>query len=168
MRRRLVGGELCLFPPTGTANRMADKMNFEVVVAFDYYDGPESGLAISSSGEGIRFNSVGDSKSRFLRGFELEAIAGDWWPPVRELIRHEGGIASRRVFAPGPSLILEDLCNSVARAEGLEYFVAVGTPDFTRLSVVAATGTEITRLRELAQSGSGFRFVNDLVRGRNR
>lgn len=142
--------------------------NFEVVVAFDYYDGPESGLAIYSSGEGIRFSSVGDSESRLRRGFEMEAIEGDWWPPIRELIRQEGASKPRRVIVPGPTQTLASLRDSVTRAIAKKQFVAVGTPDLLRLSVVPVREVEISQLRELGCSVAGFRFANGLVKGHKR
>lgn len=139
---------------------------FALIVAFDYYDGPESGLAVSTTGAGVRFSSVGDSKYRFQRGFEMEAIEGDWWPPVRELVLEEGESEPRRVFAPRPSQILAKLEERVAQATVTEHFVAVGSPDLLRLTIVSATDAEITELRERSRSGDGFRFAKALVRSR--
>jgi hypothetical protein len=139
-----------------------------MVVAFDYHDGPESGLAIYASGEGVRFSSVGDSESRLRRGFEMEAIEGDWWPPIRELIRQEGVLKPRRMLVPGPSETLTSLRENVARAVAKKQFVAVGTPDLFRLSVIPVRDAEMSHLRELGCSAVGFRFANALVKGRKR
>jgi hypothetical protein len=141
-------------------------LNFEVVIAFDYYDGPESGLALYASGEGIRFSSVGDSESRLWRGFEMDAIEGDWWPPIRELIRQEGISEPRRVIVPGPSETLMRLRDNVTRAVAKRQFVGVGTPDLSRMSGVPVREAELSKLRELGCSTAGFKFANGLVRGR--
>lgn len=147
-----------------TSGRVDSK--FEVVIAFEYYDGPESGLAVYTSGQGVRFSSVGDSESRLQRGFEMEAIEGDWWPPVRELIRQEGVSKPRRMIVPGPSEALMRLKDSVAKAVAKGQFVAVGTPDLLRLSIVPAKEADVAHLRELGGSVGGFRIANGLVKGR--
>ena len=58
---------------------------FAVVLAFEYYDGPERGLALYPSGHGVRFSSLGDSKSRLFQAFELIPIEGNWWPRIKAL-----------------------------------------------------------------------------------
>ena len=140
-------------------------LNFEVVIAFDYYDGPESGLAISTSGVGVRFSSVGDSASRLQRGFELEAIKGDWWPLIKDLIQQEGLSAPRRIIVPGPSETLTRLMDSVATEAATGQYVAVGGPDLSRLSIVALKEPELAQLRQAANSKDGFQLANSLIRG---
>lgn len=78
----------------------ADDPGFAVIVAFDYCDGPEHGLALYPSGDGVRFSSLGDSKSRFFRAFELTPIEGAWWPQVRALQRAAGIVPPRRILLP--------------------------------------------------------------------
>lgn len=55
----------------------ASDLGFTVILVFDYYDGPEHGLALYPSGEGVRFSSLGDSKSRLFRAFEFIPIEGN-------------------------------------------------------------------------------------------
>lgn len=141
--------------------------NFEVIIAFDYYDGPESGLAIYATGEGIRFSSVGDSKSRLQRGFLMEAVEGDWWPHVQELMKAEGISNVRRLIWPkGPSRTLAGLEEKVAVAIPKERFVAVCKIDMSQLISAPVGAAEVSRLRELDGSPAGFRFANALVRRR--
>ena len=52
---------------------------FDVVVAFDYYDGPEKGVAIFSNGGAVKFESIGESKSGCFRAFYLAPLEGDDW-----------------------------------------------------------------------------------------
>lgn len=150
-----------------SSNELSNRIdhNFEVVIAFDYYDGPESGVALYASGEGIRFSSVGDSESRLRRGFEMDAIEGDWWPPIRELIRQEGLSEPRRVIVPGPSETLMRLRENVTQAVAKRHFVGVGAPDLSRMSGIQVTEAELSKLRELGCSTAGFKFANRLVRG---
>jgi hypothetical protein len=139
---------------------------FAVVVAFDYYDGPERGLALCPSGEGVRFASVGDSNSRLFRAFELVPIRGNWWAEVKALQRAAGIDPPRRVLVPAESSdLLEQLEKGVIAAPGTGQYVGVGTPDLEQLSVSAVSKEQLDALREIGCSPEGFRSAHQLVKG---
>jgi hypothetical protein len=139
---------------------------FAVVVAFDYYDGPERGLALYPSGEGVRFASLGDSNSRLFRAFELVPIRGNWWAEVKDLQRAAGIDPPRRVLVPDEaSDMLEQLEKSVLDALGTGQYVGVGTPDLEQLSVSAVSKEQLDALRQLGCSPAGFRSAHQLVKG---
>jgi hypothetical protein len=140
---------------------------FVVVVAFEYYDGPERGLALYSSGEGVRFTSLGDSKSRLFRAFELIPVRGNWWAEVRAL-QHAAGIDPQsRILVPSEvSFELERLDKGVFDAPAVDRYVGVGAPDLGWLSVSEVSEEQLIALRQLGGSPDGFRSAHQLVKGR--
>jgi hypothetical protein len=135
-------------------------------VAFDYYDGPEHGLALYPSGDGVRFSSLGDSKSRFFRAFELTPIEGAWWPQVRALQQVAGIDPPRRILVPSDATDeLSQLESNVLQAPAIGQFVGVGSPDFERVSICAVTREQLEALRELGCSPAGFQMAHQLVKG---
>lgn len=144
-----------------------DDPGFEVIVAFDYYDGPEHGLALYPSGDGVRFSSLGDSKSRFFRAFELIAIKGTWWPQVRALQRAACIDPPPRILFPSEANDeLSQLESDVLQAPAIGQFVGVGSPYFERVSICAVTQEQLDALRELGCSPAGFQMAHQLVKGR--
>lgn len=149
------------------AHGSTDAPEFEVIVAFDYYDGPEHGLALYPSGDGVRFSSLGDSKSRFFRAFELIPIKGAWWPQVKALQQAAGIDPPRRILVPSEvSDELGQLEGDVLQAPEIGQFVGVGSPDFERVSICAVTHEQLDALRKLGCSPAGFQMAHQLVRAR--
>lgn len=144
------------------------RSDFRIVIAFDYYDGPESGLAVYPSGEAVRFVSVGDSASRMQRGFEMEMIEGDWEPFIESLIQKEGLSTHQRIMVPDASEILASLRENVMRAITIKQFVAVGSPNLEHLLMVQVGEAQLSELRKLGCSPEGFRFARQLVGAKTR
>jgi hypothetical protein len=139
---------------------------FAVILAFDYYDGPERGFALYPSGKAVRFSTLGDSESRLLRAFELIPIEGNWWSKVEPVQQAEGVDPSRRILVPSQgSEALNALEKEVVEATGLGQFVGVGSPDFERISICPVTSADLGNLRKLRCSPAGFEFANRLVKG---
>lgn len=146
----------------------ASDPGFAVILAFDYYDGPEHGLALYPSGEGVRFSSLGDSKSRLFRAFELIPIGGNWWPQIQALQQAEGVDPPRRILLPSESSeALAVLENDVLQASAVGQFVGVGSPDFERISISPVTQEQLEDLRKLGCSSAGFELAHRLVKGRS-
>jgi hypothetical protein len=142
-----------------------EDLGFEVIVAFGYYDGPESGLAIYPTGDGFRFSSLGDSKSRFFRSFELVPIEGTWWSQFKALPQAQGFVRTSRIFLPSASSEeLIHLKSDVFRARSTGQFVGVGTPYFERVSVSAVNDRDLSELHELSGSPNGFRKAHQLIK----
>lgn len=147
---------------------LARDPGFEVILAFDYYDGPEHGLALYPSGDGVRFSSLGDSKSRLFRAFELIPITGNWWPQIKELQQAEGAEPPRRILLPSEgSEALNELQSDILRASAVGQFVGVGSPDFERISLSPVTQEQLEDVRKLGCSPAGFALAHRLVKGRN-
>lgn len=141
---------------------------FVVILAFDYYDGPEHGLALYPSGHGVRFSSLGDSKSRLFRAFELIPIEGNWWSQIKALQQAEGGDPPRRILLPSEgSDALTELQSDVLQASAVGQFVGVGSPDFEKISISTVTQEQLGDLRKLGCSPAGFERAHRLVKGRN-
>ena len=137
---------------------------FATIVAFDYYDGPEHGLALDASGSGVRFASLGDSTSRLFRAFELIPIEGNWWPQVKALQRREGADPASRMLLPSEVDTLTELESRVLQASALGQFVCVGSPDLVKISICPVTHKELETLRKLGCSPAGFEFAHRLVK----
>jgi hypothetical protein len=143
----------------------ANDPGFEVIVAFDYHDGPEHGLALYASGDGVRFSSLGDSKSRFFRAFEVILIEGIWWPQVKALQQAAAIDPPRRILVPSEaSDELGQLESDVLQAPVIGQFVGVGSPDLERISLCAVTQEQLEALRELGCSPAGFQMAHRLVK----
>ena len=149
-------------------SRSAGDPGFAVILAFDYYDGPEHGLALFPSGEGVRFSSLGDSKSRLFRAFELIPIEGSWWSEVKALQQAEGVDPPRRILLPSKgSEALAELERNVLQASAVGQLVGVGSPDFERILVSSVTQEQLEDLRKLGCSPAGFELAHRLVKGRD-
>lgn len=149
------------------ASGSAHNPGFEVIVAFDYYDGLEQGLALYPSGDGVRFSSLGDSKSRFFRAFELVPINGTWWPQVKALQQAARIEPPRRILVPSEaSDELGQLESDVFQASAIGQFVGVGSTDFERVSICAVIQEQLEALRELGCSPAGFKLAHQMVKGR--
>lgn len=139
---------------------------FVLIVAFDYYDGPEKGFALFPSGVGVRFSSLGDSRSRLFRAFELVPIEGDWWPRVRalqEAITFEP--SNSRVVVPAESgetltLLERDVFNAAMTG----CYVSVGSPNLDWLGVSPVTSEQLETLRQLGNSSSGFHSTHQIIK----
>jgi hypothetical protein len=140
---------------------------FSVVLAFDYYDGPEQGLALYPSGEGVRFASLGDSNSRLFRAFELVPIPGNWWDDIKVFRNTTGVTPPRRVLVPAdPSDLLAQLKTRVLDAAGVGQYIGVGTPDLEQIAVAAVSEKQLAVLRKLGCSPAGYRSAHQLVKDR--
>ncbi len=138
---------------------------FALILAFDYYDGPERGLAIYPSGDGVRFSSLGDSKSRLFRAFELIPVKGSWWSKIRALQETEGVNPMRRILLPlKTTKELTQLENDVVEALTVGQFIGVGSPGLEKLAISQVTQEELARLRELGCSPTSFELAHQLVK----
>ena len=158
----------------GLLQKLADKdrdadedPGFKLIVAFDYYDGPESGLALYPSGEGVYFTSLGDSKTRLFRAFELMPIEGEWWSRVSEVWRTVGPGTPERVFVvPESTQAVEGFEREVRDAAQTGQFVAVGGLSLETLSARAIAPEELKTLRDVSSRTSGFQLAYRMVKGR--
>lgn len=149
------------------ANASTQNPGFSAIVSFDYYDGPESGLAIYPQGNGVRFFSLGDSRSRFFRAFELTSIDGFWWPRIQALQAMTGIEPSRRILSPAEeSELFCELKEDVLRANSKGHYVAVGTPDFERITVSPVSPLELKILRETKEAEKSFKLTHNLIKRR--
>lgn len=138
---------------------------FALLVAFEYYDGPERGVALYSSDEGVRFSSLGDSRSRLFRAFELIPIGGNWWSKVKALQQAGGVGPSARVLVPADTGdTLTRLKSDVFSAPATGLYVGVGSANFERVYVSAVTEEQLADLRQLGCSPAGFQSAHRLIK----
>ena len=139
---------------------------FETVVAFEFYDGPESGLAVFASGAGVRFNSLGDSTSRLFRAFELVPIDGDWRSRIEHLRTATGCQTPHRVLVPPHSDLLEKLRKEVSEATATGHYAAVGSAYLDHLRVAPVSLEQLNVLQRLDGSRLAFRCTHSIIKGK--
>ena len=140
---------------------------FDLVIAFDFYDGPENGLALYGSGHAVRFASLGESRSRMFRAYALEALDGnDWWRMAWNLPDLAGTPEFRGLCLPSTSSeALSILERHTQSAPVSAYFVAAGDSWMQCLGVRAVQERDLHEVRELNDLDR-FRRVHRLVKER--
>jgi len=138
---------------------------FISIVAFDYYDGPEQGLAIYPSGAGVRFSSLGDSRSRLFRAFSFVAIDGDWLKRSKDLQELSVEHSSQRIFLPMEESKLFDVFEQdVSCAAERGYYVGVGSPTLDCLSIATISNEALEAIRKSHNSVDSFHNVHQLIK----
>ncbi|WP_457333707.1 hypothetical protein [Rhizobacter sp. P5_C2] len=137
---------------------------FELVLAFDYYDGPESGIAVLASGQAVRFTSLGDSNSRLFRAFEFHPLQGSWWPQVLKVPDVQEAMPllcdGRRVLNPGMSEAINTLQRQVFDAPVDGAFIGVGAASWKWLTVMSVREDELYSIRQMQGSPLAYRTVH--------
>jgi hypothetical protein len=137
---------------------------FDLVVALDYYDGPERGVALYSTGAALRFSTLGESRSRCFRAFEFVAIDGSWWDAAVNAVEPDG---SHRIVVPAASsLALTQFEHSVAEAVPTGTYLAVGNPALDWIEVCPASSGDLCSLREMNGATAAFHRVHQLIKDR--
>ena len=138
---------------------------FALIIAFDYYDGPERGLAVFPSGSAVRFLSLGDSKSRLFRAFDLSPIEGNWWPLARRVVGANDEPAQYRVVAPSKQCgALNRLERDVCLAPSVQQFIGIGSASLEHLRVCRINKSQLAGLRKLGCSNAGFRSAHQIMK----
>lgn len=140
---------------------------FAVIVAFDVYDGPERGIALYSSGEGVRFSSLGDSRSRLFRAFELTPVEGNWGALIESLRKTVGTDLGQRVLVPtAASELVAKLDRDVFEARPTGRYVGIGSPSLERIYASLVAEEKLDWLRSLGCSPEGYEAVHRLIKHR--
>lgn len=139
---------------------------FAMVLALEYYDGPERGVASYSSGEGVRFSVLGESKSRCFRAFELHTIPGKWLDRMSSFRTDRSDANPCRVFVPErASAELTELENEVDEAAIINSYVCVGSPYFDWFIVSRVEKPCLEEIRRIAPS-DGFQAVHKFIKAK--
>jgi hypothetical protein len=122
-------------------SRSAHEPPFASIIAFDYYDGPESGLAICSSGLGLRFRSLADSHSRRFRAFHFTTLSGDWTSQganIRNILEAQ---PEAKILLPKNAVdkevtdAFDTLESKIDLAKAIDNYIGIGSPDLSCLWV---------------------------------
>ncbi len=151
------------------AANLSRDCSFSLILAFDYYDGPEAGLAFFDSGEGAKFSALGDSRSRHFRAFELLAICGNWSDQINAIQASTGMREDCRVIFPQDgdnSLISLEMAVSVAEVSGR--YIGIGSPNFEWLYVVTVTDEEIVAMHQLGSTEARFDQAHKILKRNKR
>jgi hypothetical protein len=130
------------------ASESPTNTNFDRIVEFSYYDGPEAGLILMDSGEAIRFSYEDDSPRGKFRAYVLEPIPGLWSAGAEFYTQYSHfrfeELSEVQQFEYCRSL--EALEIDVRGAKALEQFVGVGTTNLKRLAVQPVTFDQLEEL----------------------
>jgi hypothetical protein len=137
---------------------------FDIIIAFDFYDGPESGLAILKSGDGFRFHSIGESKSRMHRAFWLVPIEGNWTEIVNKLPKTSTS-QSHRVIVPSISSdIIDQITARTLSSPGDGSFVGVGSPYLDKLTIAPADERILVDIKSELNSSAAFNKIHAIIK----
>lgn len=140
---------------------------FTSVLAFEYYDGPEKGLAVFETGDGLRFLAIGDSRSGLFRAFELFPIAGNWSAAFEKIQAAENGVQDHQVLFPQncPDEV-NSLEKEVFGEEVSGHYLGIGSPQFEWLYVVHLARDEIAQIRQSVTPQARFDQAHRLLKHR--
>lgn len=138
--------------------------NFSRVVAFEYYDGPERGIALYPDGEGVRFVSLGDSPTRYFRAYELAVVGTGWFEQIKKTIGCESIEPSCRVWVPPASELLTALDHSVTSAVATSFYVGVGSPHLDGLIVTGVSSDQVKAIRSIVDSREAYHSVHKIIK----
>lgn len=156
------------FHDFASKNASYDDPCFALIVSFDFYDGLERGVALYSSGESIRYSSLGDSLSRRFRAFEFATIEGDFWSTVNALSRATDDASPTRILLTNDSEALTRLDCNVFDAPALDFYVGVGSPYLDRLIVTSCFEDQLNTVRQLGGGAAGFLAAHQILKNRRK
>ena len=141
---------------------------FEIIVAFEFYDGPEDGAALLKGGGALRFTALAESKYRIFRAYLVEEIEGDWINSFRSLgIETEAYKPCQAIFLPD-SPEADAFKESIIRANSSKLYVAVGSSYFWNLKFIETDRSTISYLMNINDNDKIFREAHNIVKTRLR
>jgi hypothetical protein len=131
-------------------------VKFDLVVARDFYDGPESGVAFYCTGEALTFSVVGESEPPMFRAFVFTLLNGNWAQLVKEVMdTSPRPTGSWMVFDSETDPAIAELMTSVSQSTEQCYYFGIGTGYFDELDLKVVSKGE---LDDLKTSGPLDRF----------
>jgi hypothetical protein len=121
---------------------VARGVKFDLLLAIDFYDGPETGFAFYSSGECLRFSVVAEAKHPILRAFAFDLLDGNWAQMVKN-VTDTSPPNSWMVFASETDDARSALLRSVSEATELSHYIGVGGAYLDGLAVMAISKMEL-------------------------
>jgi len=103
---------------------------FCLVVAINFYDGAETGFAFFPSGLGIKFSSLGDSKSGRFRAYDLALIEGKWLRDIQKAMVATGAVELDGFYLISSQYknIFDAIINRLNMAKMAKRYVGVSSP----------------------------------------
>lgn len=136
------------FPFFSSACSLRDP-GFGQILAFDFYDGPEHGLAVFPSGEGLRFSVIGESRSRLFRAFSCSLLEGDWGARIVEAYGESEDASKPFVMHGGVTQKALQLEQDAQAADAVKQYIAVGRPYLDMISAMGVSHTELEQMKLL-------------------
>lgn len=142
------------------------RTDFDLVLAFKYYDGPEHGVALTREQRAIRISVLGESNSGRYRAFLFEVLPDEFGAKACELPEVVGARQQQYVtIVPNsPSAAWSKFSVEADEASAKAAFLAVGpgSIDWVRLSPLGRAEEE--SLRSINDARKAFRRANSIVK----
>jgi hypothetical protein len=124
------------------AGGVARGVRFDFLLVHDYYDGPESGFAFYSSGEGLRFSVIAEAKYPTFRAFAFYLLDGNW----AQSVRSAADTAEPRNSVEWKADVLRlALWKSASDAADQFHYIGVGKADFSGFAMMSVSKIELDR-----------------------
>lgn len=115
---------------------------FTRLLAFEYYDGPEFGVALYASGSGVRFKVLSESPKRLFRAFEVVPLSLSCEIIIDEALREcEIYNRERIIFPKSRSIALDRIEQRILNEKQEISFFAVGDPLLEKWAVRERNGS---------------------------
>ncbi len=141
-------------------------VKFDLVVAVDFYDGPERGFAFYTSGEGLSFSAIAEAKYPTLRAFALNLLKGDWTELIQNVFETHNPKRrpeSRMVFAYQDDSEVMALLDSVSQAPEQAHYVGVGGAYLENLAVAAISNSLLDQLT-VSRGGANYTTIHSYIK----
>jgi hypothetical protein len=144
-------------------------INFSKVVGFDYYDGYESGIGISTENVAYWFSSLDDSRSQIYRSFIFFEVGLEWWQRVCAIEGITWDI-SRTIFAQIENYSDEYFCieREIKEKNVKDKFLAIADRGLTCVSVISFDPDIEKLVKEIELHSNGFYKVHGLFKERKK
>jgi hypothetical protein len=113
-------------------------VSFDLIVTTDFYDGPEEGFVFYSSGEGLRFSAVAESRFPIFRAFGFALLEGNWSKLVDDIVEASPEVSrGLLIFSNDSHEGVSELFSMASAAKERSYYLGVGDAYLKSIAVMA-------------------------------
>ncbi len=143
-----------------------NNVRFDIVLGFDFYDGPENGIAVYPSGNVVRFESIADSKYNCFRCYYLSGLPISFREKVEAIYEViEARENGRRIVLPNTSSPeLEALEAEVASAASLSHGFAIGSPYLEWFKLAPILFSQKAEAMEIIDPIKRYKFAHNILK----
>ena len=130
--------------------RIRGNPNFANVIAFDFYDGIESGVGLFPCGTALRFTYLTESRTNLFKAFRIDLIDGNWTKYI-DLYPF---------LPPCGNKQFQEFSKRIETEKALKTFIGIGNFSLDRLLIAPISSAEIEHLFSRNYAASLFRNIH--------